>query len=102
MKTKEQLAEESVTRYNHKDPWVQYEMRVCGRLSYIQGWDTCEARYSTIHTCHAKCERPGCVQRRRIQELEAEVANANKFAQDQENEIARLKDKYESQYLGRG
>ncbi|WP_413581074.1 hypothetical protein [Bdellovibrio sp. HCB288] len=31
------MAEKSVTRYNHKDPLVQYEMRKCGKLSFEEG-----------------------------------------------------------------
>lgn len=30
-------AESSLTRYNHKDQWIQYEMRTCGRLSFKEG-----------------------------------------------------------------
>lgn len=32
-----QAAEASVGRYNHKEPWVQYEMRECGKLSFEEG-----------------------------------------------------------------
>jgi hypothetical protein len=33
----EKAASASITRYNHKDMMVQYEMRKCGKLSFIEG-----------------------------------------------------------------
>lgn len=33
----EKAAEKLIERYNHKDPWVQYEMRKFGKLSFAEG-----------------------------------------------------------------
>lgn len=36
---RDKLASESVKRYNHSDSWIQHEMRKCGELSYVEGWN---------------------------------------------------------------
>ena len=43
---RDKAADASVTRYNHADAWVQYEMRKVGKMSFCAGADWGHARAS--------------------------------------------------------
>ena len=48
--------------------------------------------YSTIHTCHDQCPRLPCVQRREIEALTAQLAEAQTALQTAMTELNGLKD----------
>lgn len=45
-KVRDENAKNHTTRYNSSQDWMQYEMRKCGELSYIQAWNDCLAHLS--------------------------------------------------------
>ena len=50
-----------------------------GEESFLSRWEEDvrpywqQAERNGVHSCHSKCQRPPCVQRRRIHELESEI-----------------------------